>query len=83
VPDTEFPNLFWSTSDLRTLSYLVWFGYCKKYCLTTSKAKTSPTSPLRCATAQYHQIICAGKSDSRTLATFQNVGKGKKQGEAI
>jgi len=39
--------------------------------------------PLRCETAQYHQIICAVKSDSGTLATFQNVGKVRKQGEAI
>jgi len=27
--DTEFPNLFWSTSNSRTLSYWVWFGYCR------------------------------------------------------
>jgi len=38
--------------------------------------------PLRCATAQHYQIICAVKSDSRTLATFQNVEKSRKQ-EAI
>jgi len=45
--------------------------------LTTSKPNSSPMFPLRCATAQYYQIICAVKSDSRTLATFQNVGKAK------
>jgi len=39
--------------------------------------------PLRCATGQYFEIICAVKSDSRTFATFQNVGKARKQGEAI
>jgi len=39
--------------------------------------------PLRCETAQYHQIICAVQADSRTLGTFQNVGKTRKQGEAI
>ena len=78
--DTEYPNLFWSTSNLCTLSYWVWFRYCKNFCLTTSKAETSSIFPLRWATAQYHQIICAVKSDSRTLATFQNVGKARKQG---
>jgi len=60
---------------------LVW--YCKKFCMTTSKAKTSPIFPLRCAAAQYHQIICAVKSDSRTLEAFENVGKARKQREAI
>ena len=76
-------TFFWSTSNLRTLSYWVWFGYSKKFCLTTSKAKTSPMFPLISATAQYHQIICAVKSDSRTLATFQNVGNKRKQGGVI
>jgi len=51
--------------------------------MTTSKPNTSPMFPLRCATAQYYQIICAVKSDARTFATFQNVGKARKQEEAI
>ena len=73
-------NLFWSTSNSHTLSYWVWFDYCKKFCLTTSKAKTSSMFPLRCATAKYHQIIWAVKSDAGTFATFQNVGKARKRG---
>jgi len=39
--------------------------------------------PLRCPTAQHHQTICAVIYNSRALATFQNVGKAGKQGEAI
>jgi len=39
--------------------------------------------PLKCANAHYHQTICAVKSPSRALATFQNNGKARKQGEAI
>ena len=31
--------------------------------------------PLKCANAQYHQIICAVRSHSHALATFQNIGK--------
>jgi len=42
----------------------------------------SPTFPLRCATAQYHQPICAVKSHSRALATVPNIWKLRKQ-EAI
>ena len=34
--------------------------------------------PLRCTVPANHL-----KPDSRTLATFQNVGKARKQGEAI
>jgi len=78
--DTEFPNVFWSTSNSHTLSYWVWFDYYKKFCLTISKAKTSPMFPPRCATAKYHQIIWAVKSDAGTFATFQNVGKARKRG---
>jgi len=67
------------------IHYPTGFGltYYKKFCLATSKPNTSPVFPLRCATAQYHKIICAVKSDFRTLATFQNIGKARKQGEAI
>jgi len=44
------------------------------------QAKLRPTFPLRCANAQYHQIICVVKSHSHALARFQNVGKaGKKE----
>jgi len=39
--------------------------------------------PLKCETVQYHQTICTVKSHSRALATFQNIGKTRKQGEAI
>jgi len=35
--------------------------------------------PLKCTTAQNHQTICAEIS-SRALATFQNIGKTRKQG---
>jgi len=34
--------------------------------------------PLRCANAQYHQIICAVKSHFCALATFQNIEKTKR-----
>ena len=39
--------------------------------------------PVRCATAQYHLTIIAVKSHSRALATFQNIGKTRKQREPI
>jgi len=42
--------------------------------------------PLMCANVQYHQITWAVKSHSRRtheVATFQNIGKVRKQGEAI
>jgi len=32
----------------------VWFGYCKKFCLTTSKAKTCPIFSRRCAVSPNH-----------------------------
>ena len=60
---------------------LVWL--LQEVLFDDKQAETSPIFPLRCATAQYRQIICVVKSDSRTLATFQNVGKARKQGEAI
>jgi len=37
----------------------------------------------KCNCAVQHQTICAVKSDSSALATFQNVGKSGKQGEAV
>jgi len=62
---------------LTTVLQEVLFDYTQAY-------TTSPMFPPRCATAaHYHQIICAVKYDSRTLGTFQNVGKARTQGEAI
>jgi len=37
----------------------------------------------KCNCAVPHQTICAVKSDSSALATFHNVGKTGKQGEAV
>jgi len=53
----------------------------------SGKNNDSSKSRLACFTAKCncavpHQSICAVKSDSSALATFQNVGKTGKQGEA-
>jgi len=40
-------------------------GYHKKFCLTTSKAKTNVPSEVRNCAVDHHQTICAVKTDSR------------------
>jgi len=47
-------------------SYMLWFGVSDDHDVIHSTAMFT----LRCATAQYHQTICAVKSHSRALATF-------------
>jgi len=65
------------------------FDPCGRPCLAITRgyvclqARLRQMFPLRCATAQYHQTIWAGKADSGALATFQKVGKVGKQGEAV
>ena len=49
----------------------------------SGNTKLDPPLPLKCETAQYHKTTCTVKSHSRALATFQNIGKTRKQGEAI
>ena len=54
----------------------------------SGKNNDSSKSRLACLTAKRncpvpHQTICAVKSDSRAVATFQNVGKVGKEGEAL
>jgi len=51
-------------------------------CAFTGTGDKSPVFPLRCATAQQRQIICAVKPYSPALATFRSIGKARKR-EAV
>jgi len=62
-------------SSLLTVTKPLWNWLPLKY-------PTLTPLPLKCDTAQYHQTICTVKSHSRALATFQNIGKTRRQREA-
>ena len=75
------PLFFHSFTSLLSAPKPLWNWLPLKYPTLTLLA--GPALPLKWETAQYHQTICTVKSHSRALATFQNIGKIQKQGEAI